>query len=375
MLALTNQTGHASRTLERAVTANRVDQTSQVNQPDQPDQPNQINPESRVAQVVPASSASMSDTTREMINSDESVQQSPAGKAQSGIDDGLDEPADEAQSGIDDGLDEPTQLGKPGSGMALAQYGAKLTGGAYIANGTYKCVIDASDPVGCSNGAALEVENPEQFVKVVMSESEFQDESEKAESIRDRIQDHSGLMTMSLADNKGVCKHAVGAQQMPDIPTKDGTRHCGIELDEPTDLVVAIVKRCDKFPVMINQRNVFLIYDVLHALFQFSKAEIVHCDVKQTNIVVDNQTAKLIDFGLTNHADYFKTMDDDMLAQAKYQVWPAVLTRLFNIPVEERQAIEELDDILLDIDKHGFAVMLIYWLQYVGLTTPTWQLF
>jgi hypothetical protein len=91
--------------------------------------------------------------------------------------------------------------------------------------------------------------------------------------------------------------------------------------------------------------------------------------------VVDNQTAKLIDFGLTNHADYFKTMDDKMLAQAKYQFWPAVLTRLFNIPVKKRQAIDELDDIVLDIDKHGFAVMLIYWLQYTGLATPTWQLF
>ena len=252
----------------------------------------------------------------------------------------------------------------------------KLSGGAYIANGSFKCVIDASDAIGCVDNT-LDVDHAENYVKVVLTKSEFDTEVQQTKWLRDAINDTNRMMTLSIADNLASCIHAKQATHMIDAENQPN-QHCGVVLDQPSDLVVAVVERANKFPGQLDASKLYLVWDVLYTLSQFEKHSVMHFDVKAPNIMVHNNIAKMIDFGWTTTDDSFVNTTMATCTYSRYPCWPTVIATVCSLTVAARRSVAKntwFREILSCTDKHGFAVMLMYFTKYVGITMPPWTCF
>jgi hypothetical protein len=251
----------------------------------------------------------------------------------------------------------------------------KLSGGAYIANGSFKCVIDATDAIGCVDNT-LDVDHAENYVKVVLTKSEFDTEVQQTKWLRNAIND-TGMMTLSVADNLASCIHARHAEHMIDAENQPN-QHCNVVLDQPSDLVVAVVERASKFPGQLDASKLYLVWDVLYTLSQFEEHGVMHFDVKAPNIMVHNNIAKMIDFGWTTTYDTFVNTTMATCTYSRYPCWPTVIATVCSLTVAARRSVARnawFREILSCTDKHGFAVMLMYFTKYVGITVPPWTCF
>ena len=241
-----------------------------------------------------------------------------------------------------------------------------LSGGDYVAHGVSKCVVDADDQNAvCAHHAELfDAKHVAQYVKIVLSKRDFDKEVKLVGMLRQAV-DKQHVLTHSIADNIGVCLVKQNATEMID-PTNQKRAHCGVgKYSQPTQLVAAVVKRLHKLGTVITKQNVCLIYDVLHALYQFAKQGYAHLDVKRKNVMVDDNIAKLIDFGWTKSYDTILA-GNKTLASKSYPYWPSVLSSISKLSKAQKAQIESLKqhpdqmaELMQAIDKFGFAMMLL----------------
>ena len=235
-----------------------------------------------------------------------------------------------------------------------------------MAHGVSKCVVDADDQNAvCADHAELvDSKHAAQYVKIVLSKRDFDKEVKLVGMLRQAV-DKQHVLTHSIADNIGVCPVKQNATEMID-PTNQKRAHCGVgKYSQPTQLVAAVVKRLHTFPTVITKQNVCLIYDVLHALYQFAKQGYAHLDVKRKNVMLDNNIAKLIDFGWTKSYDTILA-GNKTLASKSYPYWPSVLSSISKLSKAQKAQIESLKqhpdqmaELMQAIDKFGFAMMLL----------------
>jgi len=239
----------------------------------------------------------------------------------------------------------------------------RLSGGDYVAHGVSKCVVDADDQqaVCVHNAELVDAKDAGQSVKIVLSKRDFDKEVRLVGKLRQAV-DKQHVLTLSIADNMGVCTVKHGATHMIDVK-KQKRAHCGVgKYHQPTQLVAAVVRRAEKFPTAITKQNVCFIYDVLHALYQFAKHGYAHLDVKRKNVMVDNNIAKLIDFGWTKSYDEILA-GNKTLASKAYPYWPNVLSSISKLSTAQIASLQhrpnQMAELMQASDKFGFAMMLL----------------
>lgn len=106
----------------------------------------------------------------------------------------------------------------------------------------------------------------------------------------------------------------------------------------------------------------------------------MHADVKPLNMLVSNNLGKLIDFGfLRQYADLGAFDYWALKRKTHYDFWPLVFANL----VKEDNGVEtpkvpkeELTEIFESVDKHGFAVTLIFEVDsWPRFKAASWELF
>jgi hypothetical protein len=241
-----------------------------------------------------------------------------------------------------------------------------LSGGKYVANGGSKCVVDADDEqVVCRYDQHDQIDqiDHDQYVKVVLPRREFDKEVAMTSMLRKAIHDDQHMLTVSIADNVHSCVLSNDAVHMVDVKNQK-TEHCGVgKYKHPTQLVVVMVRKLQPFVTVITKRNVHLIYDVLHALYQFAKHGYAHLDVKRKNVMLDNGVAKLIDFGWTRSYSQVLTEHNKTFAGKPYPYWPTVLSSIARLSSAQIAGLQHQPDQLAELmqasDKFGFAMMLL----------------
>jgi len=246
----------------------------------------------------------------------------------------------------------------------------KLFGGAYIANGATKCVVDMQDQDAVCIDNQIVVDNPDKYVKIVLPRVVYYREGNQLLAIRQAVGDPTGLLTHGIADSVGVCTVASNVTRMIDVKNQKA-RHCGVKpftdkagKEVGVQLVMVVVNKVQPFPTVITKQNVHLIYDVLHALYQFERHEYMHLDVKHANIMVENNVAKLIDFGWSRTYNTMLQEPNDIMANRTYPYWPCMLSTMSRWTTAEIEPLiesrySEVDEIMMSFDKFGFAKTLM----------------
>lgn len=121
-----------------------------------------------------------------------------------------------------------------------------LLGGEYIANGAYKCVIDATDKTPCKENSKLEVPvNSKDYVKIIVEKDTYALEEAKTSRLAeklDKVYDHRLLLHLPQSQ-----KCAYKYSKYPSLPgkfrvTRTLQECCRIDCND-RDLVVLLSKR------------------------------------------------------------------------------------------------------------------------------------
>ena len=287
----------------------------------------------------------------------------------------------------------------------------RLVGGQYVANGAYKCVIDATDKTPCREGSELaDPGNLDDYVKIIVDKDTYASEEAKTAELATKLgKVYDYRLLLHLPESQ---KCAYKYKKYPTLHGKfkltRGLQECCRIDCKDRDLVVLLSKRGRRLDELYGNNVPYLdaldflhVLDVGHALWQFSRAGMMHADVKVANMLVVDHLGKLIDFGFSmSYADLLKGNYSPLMgepAHYDYPYWPGVLRELvgFDTPDGKMAALgKSVDDkdfdlarlganlleLLESTDKHGFAQTL------VGKATtileegnlkpnPTWEMF
>jgi len=269
---------------------------------------------------------------------------------------------------------------KPGSGLRK-----RLRGGAYVGNGSFKCVVDAVDDMPCRQGHELKVLlHPENYVKIVLPRAEYEAEIGLKKELVEVFKKEASRMFVFMSND--VCPYK--ENRFPDLKVgKKVLKFCNTKYTTPGhELVVTYCERGTSFAsygkdekINAARFNFIWFMDVAYALYQLSLKKYMHADVKPLNMLVSKGVGKLIDFGFlrsyqhANDFDYFELERD-----SHYEYWPLVFANLVRDRVDTLKiATEETrTEIFESVDKHGLAVSLLFdCYAWWPNPKPTWALF
>jgi hypothetical protein len=217
-----------------------------------------------------------------------------------------------------------------------------------------------------------------------------------------KVYDHTLLLHLPQSQ-----KCAYKYKTYPTLHGKVGTRLdlvecCQIDCKD-RDLVVLLSKRGRRLDELygnlcLDALDFLHVLDVGHALWQFSRAGIMHADVKAANMLVVDHLGKLIDFGFSmSYADLLKGNHSPLMGEAthyNYPYWPGVLRELVGFDEKMAALGKSMDDegfdltnlgpqlleLLESTDKHGFAQTLVSKATAIIekgtiINNPTWDMF
>ena len=259
-----------------------------------------------------------------------------------------------------------------------------LQGGKYIHNGTYKCVLDAEDPIPCLDGKKNVVHDDQ--VQVILPESEIRIEK----TITNMLlvsQDNGVPFSQQFLEESTILIHNNTFQcrvkaTYPTQRDKNGNLVHGCKMNKSppeSGLKLVLVPRADPMP----ERPTPPLLDVLYTLWRFNLNNMSHSDVKVDNTLVSKEKGVVIDVGFAmpwdlfqkwpNYAHvYLKGEDKDhknpetrfwinmnTMASVWYGYWP----RCLRVCLIARKypnrfgaiSSETLRDVFDSIDKHGFV--------------------
>lgn len=259
----------------------------------------------------------------------------------------------------------------------------KLKGGAYVGNGSFKCVVDAQDDLPCRGRLGMVLE-PANFVKILLPMDEYEAEKDIKEDLYE-VFTPEVASSMFLFMSNSFCFYK--EHQFPDLKVGDKVLKFCNTRNESTylKLVVTYCERGQSFASYgdNNQVNVakfdFLWFmDIAHALYKLALNKYMHADVKLLNMVVSRNMGKLIDFGFLRSYEYLDTFDYfELERKSHYEYWPLVFANLVRDKVDTSKIAsnEQRIEVFESVDKHGLAVSLLFDCYAWPKAQPGWSLF
>lgn len=260
----------------------------------------------------------------------------------------------------------------------------KLRGGAYVGNGSFKCVVDAVDDMPCRQGHELKkLLHPENYVKIVLPRTEYEAEIKIKNDLVDVFKEEASRLFVFMSDD--VCQYK--ESRFPDLTVGNKVlKFCDTEYNETgLDLVVTYCERGRPFvsygkdeKVNVASFNLLWFMDVAYALYQLSLKKYMHADAKPLNMLVSHGVGKLIDFGFLRQYDDLANFDyTELWRDELYPYWPAVFANLVQDGVTTPKIVSEdaRTEVFESVDKHSLAVGLIYDTYSWTRKRPDWSLF
>jgi serine/threonine protein kinase len=259
----------------------------------------------------------------------------------------------------------------------------KLKGGAYVGNGSFKCVVDASDDLPCRDRLGMVLE-PANFVKILLPKDEYEAEKDIKEDMYE-IFTPKVASSMFLFMSDSFCNYK--EHQFPDLKVGDKVlKFCNTKNEDTyLQLVVTYCERGQSFAsygennqVDVAKFDFVWFMDVAHALYKLSLNKYMHADAKPLNMVVSRNMGKLIDFGFLRSYEHLDMFDYYELERKKhYEYWPLVFANLVRDKVDTPKITsqEARTEVFESVDKHGLAVCLLFDCYNWPKRTPDWLLF
>lgn len=296
-----------------------------------------------------------------------------------------------------------------------------LRGGAYLGNGTMKCVVTHDTKTPCEDSSKNLVAGPD-TVKVLLPKYELVSEIKSSAQLTTPQPGHDGTMGRALdpafvAKTFNILTKDTPACQSGFRYTPECVAHNNDWRHESTFMAAAVLPKAINF-VRADQHGrekwvdpgVFVEYalDVAHTLWRMSLNNLFHGDVKSDNLMIQRDRGVLIDLGWTTPYHILhkygsvsgRMADGQTFVETPYRYWPVAIRAVLNNleahadnremeeHVEYSRAIaakataDEAADVFRSVDKHGFAVTMIElararlsaYARDNGLASP-WDLF
>jgi len=194
-------------------------------------------------------------------------------------------------------------------------------GGKAIASGEFGCVFSPS--LKCKGSSKRENNK----ISKLMTEKHAIEEYEEINEIKDKLKDIPNYKDFFLVSDTTICKPA----KLSSTDLKNFTKKCSAlpkdditkkNINDKLDKIMALNMPNGGLPVddyiydngdftKIYNLNKCLINLLLHGIVPMNKKNIYHCDIKDSNILVDDSSkvhiqTRLIDWGLTTQYVPFK---------------------------------------------------------------------